>query len=77
MVRLKDSYESTTYSAKAFQFQYGTIKRNEKLKLLRESNEFQFQYGTIKSIIFLYLNDYFGRFNSNMVRLKGLITLKN
>ncbi len=56
---------------KEFQFQYGTIKRQQDVADKAGVVVFQFQYGTIKSLpTMLERFQVLRRFNSNMVQLR-------
>ena len=77
MVRLKDpNMFRVPYVLFGFQFQYGSIKSFIEDSHGIMNNVFQFQYGSIKSRLAIIVADRFINFNSNMVRLKGLISLE-
>ena len=61
-----------------FQFQYGSIKRDHSTYVSFFGKLFQFQYGSIKRRILAILLQFdLLNFNSNMVRLKVLYSIKN
>ena len=43
------------------------------MKITTDKFKFQFQYGTIKRMLHSQKKEVYIRFNSNMVRLKGLL----
>ena len=73
MVRLRAAFGETLEDFNEFQFQYGEIERALADTTSNIAAVFQFQYGEIESRTMIADQVITADFNSNMVRLRGII----